>query len=237
MRRSKKACRRGTIVPLMAVSAAVMLGFVALAIDVGRLAVARTQCQNAADAAAIAGARTLATGTAANLATATANATTAATASSILGVQLQAAEVTVQHGAYHYDYTHQTFSPVFTNPLPAGDIYNLTQVTITHQVPGTFCAIFGITANTVTATATAAARRPRRGHRAGLLRLDEQRERHLERRKLSGQHDQHAPTTPTPSSRSSAPTTRPSPPTSIWQCTSNDSRVGRCNVTQAGAGA
>ena len=175
----------------MAVSVAVMFGFVALAMDVGRLAVAQTQCQNAADAAAIAGARTLSDGGTTNRAAASTNATGAATASSILGVRLQASEVTtVQHGAYHYDYTQQTFTPVFTNPLPTGDIYNLTQVTITHQVSGTFCRVFGITASTVTATATAAAP-PRRGHRPGLLRVDEQRERYMERRKLSGQHDQH----------------------------------------------
>jgi Flp pilus assembly protein TadG len=233
MRRSKAVCRRGTIVPLMAVSVAVMLGFVALAMDVGRLAVARTQCQNAADAAAIAGARTLSTGTAANLATATTNATSAATASSILGVQLQTAEVTtVQHGAYHYDYTHQTFAPVFTNPLPTGDIYNLTQVTITHQVPGTFCNIFGITANTVTATATAAAR-----PRDVVLVLD-----------YSGSMNNESdiwnvesylgnmintPNDPDPV----VPKFGPYDPTFSSNvnlvCTSTDSRVGGCNISQA----
>ena len=36
-----------------------MCGFVALAIDLGLIAVAKTQCQNSADAAAMAGARSL----------------------------------------------------------------------------------------------------------------------------------------------------------------------------------
>jgi uncharacterized membrane protein len=36
-----------------------MCGFVALAIDLGVIAVAKTQCQNSADAAAMAGARGL----------------------------------------------------------------------------------------------------------------------------------------------------------------------------------
>ena len=48
--------RVGMVLPLLAVSMVALLSFVALAVDVGMLAVARTQCQNAADAAAMAGA-------------------------------------------------------------------------------------------------------------------------------------------------------------------------------------
>src|SRR6476620_5518306 len=51
--------RRGTIVPLIAITIVVLLGFVALAIDVGLMAMARTQAQNAADCASLTGARTL----------------------------------------------------------------------------------------------------------------------------------------------------------------------------------
>ena len=77
--RQRVSKRRGTILPLVAVSCVVLLGFVALAIDTGRLAVAKAQCQNAADAAAIAGARTLDGTQAACLAAATTNAVAAAT--------------------------------------------------------------------------------------------------------------------------------------------------------------
>ena len=47
--------RSGVILPLIAVCLTVLLGFVALAVDVGMVNVAKTQCQNAADAAAVAG--------------------------------------------------------------------------------------------------------------------------------------------------------------------------------------
>ena len=47
--------RRGTILPIVALALVGLCGFVALAIDVGMVLVARTQVQNAADAAAMAG--------------------------------------------------------------------------------------------------------------------------------------------------------------------------------------
>jgi uncharacterized membrane protein len=57
--RPHKGGRSGTILPLVVISLVGMCGFVALAIDIGLIAVAKTQCQNAADAASMAGARSL----------------------------------------------------------------------------------------------------------------------------------------------------------------------------------
>src|SRR5437016_2322388 len=51
--------RRGTILPLLAVTCFSLFAFVALAVDLGMLMVARSECQNAADTAALTGARTL----------------------------------------------------------------------------------------------------------------------------------------------------------------------------------
>src|SRR5262249_29138785 len=51
--------RRGAVLPLVAICTVAMIGMVALAIDLGMVAVARTQCQNAADSAAMCGARTI----------------------------------------------------------------------------------------------------------------------------------------------------------------------------------
>jgi hypothetical protein len=51
--------RRGTILPLLAVTCFALFGFVALSVDIGMLMIARTECQNAADTAALTGARTL----------------------------------------------------------------------------------------------------------------------------------------------------------------------------------
>lgn len=48
--------RRGTAITLLAVAVPVLLGFAALAVDVGHLYMVRAQLQNAADAAALAGA-------------------------------------------------------------------------------------------------------------------------------------------------------------------------------------
>ncbi len=53
----QSARRRGSVLPLLAVSMAAMIGFLALAIDVGMLVIARTQAQNAADLAALTAAR------------------------------------------------------------------------------------------------------------------------------------------------------------------------------------
>ena len=47
--------RNGSMLPLLAVSIISLFAFVALAVDLGMLAVSRTQCQNAADAAALTG--------------------------------------------------------------------------------------------------------------------------------------------------------------------------------------
>ena len=45
--------RRGTVVPLLALTIVALVGFLALAIDLGMLAVAKAQVQQAADLAAL----------------------------------------------------------------------------------------------------------------------------------------------------------------------------------------
>lgn len=57
LRRRSSDGRRGHVLALTALSLIVLLGMIALAIDIGLLAVARAQCQNAADAGAVAGCR------------------------------------------------------------------------------------------------------------------------------------------------------------------------------------
>src|SRR5215475_10294534 len=51
--------RRAMVLPLVTLCLVALVGMLALAIDIGMVAVARTQCQNAADSAAMAGARTI----------------------------------------------------------------------------------------------------------------------------------------------------------------------------------
>src|SRR5436305_1579132 len=59
IRKSSGERRKGTILPLAAISLVSVCGFVALAFDIGLIAVAKTQCQNSADAGSMAGARSL----------------------------------------------------------------------------------------------------------------------------------------------------------------------------------
>ena len=69
--------RRGAILPFCALCIAAMCGFVALSVDLGLIATAKNQCQNAADVAAIAAARTLNGTAGGNLGQATAKAISA----------------------------------------------------------------------------------------------------------------------------------------------------------------
>ena len=154
----RTSARRGVILPYVAISMVALLGFIALAIDLGMVMVAKTQTQNAADAAAFAGARTLSGGANPNTSQATANGNAVAAANTVLGTSVPAANVTMTHGAYHYNPTTQTFSPQF--PPVAPDNYNLSQATITQGNSTFFAKIFGIASCNVTATSIAA-HRPR----------------------------------------------------------------------------
>src|SRR5262249_43290 len=112
--------RRGGILPLVAVSIVALVALVAMAIDVGLLAVARNECQAAADAAALPGARPL-TGDPAtdyNRGAAAGNAEKAALLNSVLGTPLQDSQVTIQIGSYRYDTTQDRFiiDPTGRNP-------------------------------------------------------------------------------------------------------------------------
>ncbi len=158
MYKTFKRERRGTILPLFVFSMVALVGFLALAIDIGVIAIAKTQCQDAADNAALAGARTIDGSSSGNISSATTVAQGAAAVNTILSKTVTNSQVAVQHGAYHYDYSAMTFTPQF--PPVSPDNYNLTQVTVTPQTSGFFSRIFGFTSFNITATATAA-HRPR----------------------------------------------------------------------------
>src|SRR5260370_2328488 len=129
------------------------------------IVVAKGQCQNAADAAAMAGARSVDVSPSANLAAATANAKAAAEANIVLGQTVQASEVAITMGTYHYAPDTQKFSPAYPPfPAPADgfppDNYNLCSATVTHTVQYAFARVFNLTSLNVSATAIAA-HRPR----------------------------------------------------------------------------
>jgi hypothetical protein len=157
--------RRGSVLPLVVLCIVGLLGFVALAVDLGLMMVARTQCQNAADSAAMAGTRTLNgnLSTNNNYAAAGPAAVAAATSNSILTQPIQPSQVQVTIGKYSYDGTQQKF---LAYPLDPGstnnptDNWSLVSVTINYTDPTAFAGVFGMNAFNGAATATAV-HRPR----------------------------------------------------------------------------
>jgi hypothetical protein len=221
--------RRGSILPLVVISLIALCGFVALAVDVGMIVVARTQAQNAADAAAMAGARTIDGSSSGNTLNATANAQIAGAANKILGRNIPVSEISVRHGAYHYDATSMTFSPQF--PPQAPDNYNLTEATVTHGDNTAFARVFNLFTFQVAAVATAA-HRPRD---VGIV-LDYS-------GSMNNESDLWNNETYLGSVNNSSNNKDPifpqwghyNPgvsPLAQMQCTSSDPRVGFCNVSQ-----
>src|SRR6478672_4804823 len=144
--------RRGTIVPLIAITIVVLLGFVALAIDVGLMAMARTQAQNAADCAALTGARTL-TGDPAtnnNFANCEPNARAAASANKIIARPINGgdpATMSVSIGSYAYDPVAGQFN--IKIPKGTSDPYCLVRVNLSiNNNPTFFGRVFNVTSYT-----------------------------------------------------------------------------------------
>src|SRR4051794_8618064 len=157
-RQRNRGRRRGATLPLVALAMVGMCSFVALGVDVGRVAVAKIQCQNAADVAAMAGARSLNGILPQDLAAATDNAVAAAQKYQVLSQPIANTDITITHGTYHYDRSAQRFTTQFA--LQPGENYNLTKATVQSQCPTTFARVFGVNAFGVSASATAA-HRPR----------------------------------------------------------------------------
>lgn len=153
--------RPAAVLPLVTICLVGLFGFVALAIDIGMMAVARTQSQSAADSAALAGARTLNGKSGNNKTNAEAEAKEAAQANLVLNSQVSATQVTtVRSGVYRYDTTSQRFVADFNTPPSSLEAYGVMQVVITTQQPTYFGRALGVSAMQVSARATAV-HRPR----------------------------------------------------------------------------
>jgi hypothetical protein len=155
----KTARRPGAVLPLVTVCLVGLMAFVAFAIDVGMLAVARTQAQSAADIAALAGCRTLTGQSGNNRTNAEAEAKDAAKANSILGAHITDAQVSsVQSGVYKYDPTAQRFQADFTNPPTGTEAYSAMRVVVLCDEESFFGKVLGVNSLRVSAEATAAYR-------------------------------------------------------------------------------
>jgi Flp pilus assembly protein TadG len=166
---------KGVTIALVAILMTVLVMFVALAVDLGHLYVARNELQNAADAGALAGAHELYVGSNATLVNEGANqiAHDAAIAnqSEKLAVEVNwtdGNEGDVQRG--HWSFANETFTPnsslapvdlvgVTTAELDANtDFINAVQVTARRQgtpVASFFAGIFGLDSFIMSAQATA----------------------------------------------------------------------------------
>ena len=125
---------------LFAGSLLVVAGICVFAVDVGRIILSQAQLQNAVDAAALAGASQLATGTTqAEKTAASAQATTFAAANKVDGTPLHLKSTDIVFG--HYDATTKTFTAV-----PTATIVDSIQVTgrrTTAATDGPISLIFG----------------------------------------------------------------------------------------------
>ncbi len=157
----KVVCRRGSILPLTAVSLVALMGLIALGVDLGMIAVARTQCQNAADLAALAGTRLLNGNSPNNNLTAAQNfAISCAEANSVLSVPLTSSQITVTTGVYRYSSTSQQFTADFSGTKYAGESWTAMQVQVNTLQPTYFAQVFGINPIAVSSMAVAV-HRPR----------------------------------------------------------------------------
>jgi len=129
---------------LLTLTIVALTAFLALAIDLGMLALAKTQAQQAADLAALTAARTV-NGVATanyNQTAATTNAQTILSYNQIGGQAIQSSQLQLSYGSYDYNQTTQTFKANY--PAASGVPYTAVAATITaNSVPGAFSAIYG----------------------------------------------------------------------------------------------
>ncbi len=143
--KSSAATRQGTVVSLLAITIVGLIAFLGLAIDLGMLAIAKTQAQQAADLAALTAARTVNgdSTTTYNNAAATTNAQNILTFNQILGQAVNPTHaLTISYGSYDYNQSTQLFVANF--PPTAGAPYTAVAATVTTtSLPGEFSKIFG----------------------------------------------------------------------------------------------
>jgi Flp pilus assembly protein TadG len=161
-RRSRRDDRRGVALVMFLLFLLPLIAFLALAIDLGMLTIARTQCQNVADAAALAGVRTLngSTQTNNNYAAVKPQAQQVAAANTVLSTAVQASQVQLDIGRYVYNTTSKQFEGQIPGNAP--DNWSLVRATVSVDVSKSmaFSRALGLTTPTLQTTATAV-HRPR----------------------------------------------------------------------------
>lgn len=165
-RKFRNSWRKGSILPMIAISLMAILGMTALAVDIGALALAKTQFQMAADAASFAGARSLNDNTKDDFSKANSTSKTAALAATakhkILNKLLQPNEITTKVGHYTYNTNLKKFELFLpgNGNKPANEAWSAVQTTIRSTPPNQFSKVFNYSPITLTAQSTAV-HRPR----------------------------------------------------------------------------
>ncbi|MGL6077073.1 MAG: pilus assembly protein TadG-related protein [Fimbriiglobus sp.] len=142
--------RRGNILPMTAILIVALCCFVALALDLGVLIVARTQCQNAADAGALASTRNLdnkPTSVNSNRAIADAAARTSIQENQLLAGKFTATNITnVRYGIYEYNAAASParFEVSYPASPPPGRSWTATEVTVNAASNVFFARTFGL---------------------------------------------------------------------------------------------
>lgn len=168
MRPARRPSRSGTVLPALVVCLVGLFSFVALAVDLGMVAVSKTQCQNAADIAALVGCRNLDNKQPDNTAydnnrtAALASATAAVAASPLMQgkVPTTGANPAVKAGVYAYDVATQRFVVSYPTTPGAGKSWTAIEVKLTASQPTYFMKLWGVTGMPTGARAVAV-HRPR----------------------------------------------------------------------------
>jgi hypothetical protein len=162
--RQKSQARRGIAIPLIAICIIGLFAFVALAVDLGMLAISRTHAQNAADIAALAGTRQLSNRPGvvnSNLAQAVKTACDAATSNFHRNAQFTLGQIErIDVGQYLYDPVSQQFRVstwynAAENPTPPSGSWTAMRVRMTAPQSTYFMRILGVNTMTTYAVATA----------------------------------------------------------------------------------
>lgn len=159
---SQRRARRGAVMVLLVVCLLPILAFLVLAIDLGVMAIARTQCQSIADAGAMAGARKLDgnSNNSNNYAAVAPTVNSVAAANQVLGAGVSSAQVTAEIGRFVYNTSLERFEGQF--PGPSNENWSMVRTVVQANVTNnmTYAKMLSLSPPLVQATSIAA-HRPR----------------------------------------------------------------------------
>jgi hypothetical protein len=162
------AKRKGSILPMVAVCLVSLVGCVALAVDIGLFAEARTEMQDAVDAAVLAGCRQFDTVHPNNNAFtpntgAWDTARTVVKLNTVIGDPIKDSEITMEQvGVYRYvsTTTPPGFQTIWTPPGP-GENYGALSMSLQRNQYTVFARVFGINSQLIQVNNVTAIHRPR----------------------------------------------------------------------------